>query len=278
MRMLIRVLGAVVVSFLFAACGDDDESVSSGGDGDGTSIEGEFVATEVAEGGQPKALVEGTSIRLRLEDGALTASAGCNSIGGDYTVADGVLRVSATSMTEMGCDPPRHAQDEWLAGVLSAEPTVERTDRSLVLETATVTITFVDESVANPDRELTGTSWVVDGYVDGAGPDGVTSSAPGDTALFVFDANGFVTGNDGCNGFGFGGETGAAATDGLRYEIDGNRITFTGSAVTTDMACPGVDTDRFWAVLMDTVTWTIDGARLTLVADDDRGVTYRAKS
>ena len=275
--MLIRVVGALVVALLVTACGDDDESVSSGGDGGGETVEGVFIATEVEEEGQPRALVEGTTIRLRLEAGGLSASAGCNTIGGDYTVDDGVLRVSATSMTEMGCDPPRHGQDEWLAGFLSAEPTIERTDDGVVLQTEAVTVTLVDESVVDPDRELTGTTWVVDGYIDGAGPDGSTSSAPGDTARIVLEDNGFVTGHDGCNGFGYGGEANAEPISGLRYEVAGDQITFSGSAVTTDMACPGIDTERLWAVLSGTVTWSIDGSRLTLVADDGRGVTFHAQ-
>ena len=276
MRTLLRAASALVVAALvLAACGDDDDVVSSGGSS--SSIDGDYLAIEVTEGGQAKALVEGTTISLRLHDGALTANAGCNTIGGDYTVDGDVLRARALSTTEMGCDPPRHAQDEWLAALLSSGPTVEPGDQGFVLRTDSVTLTFVDREVADPDRELVGTTWVVDGYLDGAGPDGTASSAMGDQALVRFEENGFMTGHDGCNGFGYAGQMGADPTDGLRYEVDGDRITFSGSAAHTEMACPDVDTDRIWAVLSGTVTWTVDGPGLTLVAADDRGVTFRAQ-
>lgn len=295
MRTLIRVSVVVLVAVLLAACGDDDASVSSGDPGggstnsppdddpgDGTTsggdgIDGAFIATAVEEGGQPRALEDGTTIRLRVEDGALTASAGCNTIGGDATVDDGVLRVGAVSTTEMGCDPPRHAQDEWLAGFLSAEPTVERTDTGFVLRTDDVTITFVDESVADPDRPLVGTTWLVDGYTSGSGLDGAVSSPGPNEASVVFGDEGFVTGTDGCNGFGYGGEAGVEPTDGIHYEVTGDRISFSGSAVSTMMGCPDHDPARFYGILQGTVTWAIDGPRLTLTADDGTGVMYRAK-
>lgn len=289
-----RALTALLLLLLvptFAACGDDDEPVNSGdgsssstdsgsgeggGDGEPSAYDGEYVGTEVIEDGQPRALVEGTTIRLRLDAGTLTASAGCNTIGGSYTVEDDVLVVRATSMTEMGCGPALHAQDEWLAGVLSSSPDLEATQLGFLLETDTITITFTHRDVVESDRELVGTRWLVDGYVDGTGPDGTSSSAPSNGALVVFDESGFVLGHDGCNELGYGGPEGGP-TDGLRYEVDDDRITFTGAAASTLIGCPDVDTDRFWAVLTGTVTFEVDADRLTLTADDGRGVTFRAE-
>lgn len=279
-----RILGGIVTVLLLASCGDDEtlstepDGLPSDGSSGASAYDGEYVGTEVTEDGQPKVLVEGTELRLRLEDGALTASAGCNSIGGDYTIDDDVLRVGATSMTEMGCDPPRHAQDEWLVEVLSSSPALAATDTGFVLETSATSITFVDRSVAEPDVELVGTTWLVDGYIDGAGPDGATSSAPDNRATVKFDENGFVVGNDGCNGFGYSGPDGGAPTDGLRYEVDGDRIRLTGGASHTSMACPDVDTGHFWAVLSGTITWEIDASRLTLANDDGQGLTLVAES
>jgi heat shock protein HslJ len=275
---MVLVAAALAVAMAAAACGDDGGSTSSTGDGgqQGGSIEGEWVATGATEGGATRALVPGTTIRLRLEDGALTASAGCNTIGAAYTIDRDVLRVDATSTTDMGCDPPRHDQDAWLAGVLTSGPRLTRSDDGLLLRGREVEIAFVDREVAEPDRALVGTTWVVDGYVDGSGPDATASSAAGDAARVVFGANGFVVGDDGCNHFGYGGPAGEEP-DGLRYEVHGDRIAFTGAAGSTLMLCPSVDTDRFWAVLSGTVTWTIDASHLTLVAADGRGVTYRAE-
>ena len=262
------------VATLIALTGCGSDELASGRDGE-VVVEGEYVATEVLENGQPKELVDGTTIRLVFSAVGLTASAGCNTIGGDYTVDDGVLQMAATSMTEMGCGPQRHAQDEWLVEVLSSRPMLEPFDAGFVLRSETVVMRFTSEDLVDPDVMLLGTTWVVDGYVEGSGPDGSTSSAPDDTARVVFDPNGFVTGHDGCNGFGFGG-TGGPPTDGLRYEVTGSQITFSGSPVSTQIACPGIDTYRFWTALDGTIKWDIDGSRLTLINGQDRGITLRA--
>jgi heat shock protein HslJ len=277
MRSWIRwpvVAVTAVACALFVACGDDGTTDTPAGD-PGT-IDGEYVAGDVLEAGEPKDLVEGTTIRLRLQDGQLSASAGCNHIGGRFTVDDGTLHVDALAMTDMGCDAARHEQDEWLAALLSSAPTVEPLDDGLVLRSGYVEIMFVDRSTVDPERDLVATTWTVDSYVTGTGSDGTVSSATGDDARVTFDANGYVTGHDGCNEFGYGGPASQEPTDGLRYVVDGDRIVFSGAAVTTARACPDVDTDRFWAVLEGTVTWDVDGSLLTLFDETGHGVLYRA--
>ena len=279
MRFVIRPVVLVLTALLIAACGDETVTAGAGdpaGVG-GDTIEGRYVATEVTENDQPRTLVEDTTVRLRLLDGVLSTSAGCNTIGGDYTIVDGVLQLDAVTMTETGCDPPRTEQDHWLVDFLSSRPEMEPTEDGFVLRTDAAVITFVDHSIAEPDLDLVGTIWLVDGYLDGSGPDAAVSSATGDTARLVFDGTGHVTGDDGCNDFGYAGEPGQESTDGLRYELDGDHITFSGAAVTTDIACPDGDTDPFWAVLSGTVTWNIDGSRLTLLDETGKGVTYRAQ-
>lgn len=284
MRILGRLL--FVLLLVVAACGDDETPVDtgSGGTGDGggdddlDSIEGEYLATEVTEDGARRELVPDTQIRLTLQDGTLGVNAGCNSIGGEYALVDGVLEAGAMSMTEMGCDEPRMAQDQWIAEFLSSSPTLTAVEEGFTLATDTTSITFVDASVVEPDVELVGTTWVVDTFIDGAGPDGAASSVPWDTPpTIVFEDNGFVTGTDGCNSFGYGGEQGQEPSEGLAYEVDGGTIRFSGSAVTTDMACPGVDTTLFWRVVEGDVTWEIDASRLTLTHPDGFGISATAE-
>ena len=91
-----------------------------------------------------------------------------------------------------------------------------------------------------------------------------------------FEDNGFVTGRDGCNDFGpiQDGEQ----LDGLRYDVDGDRVRFTGGAAQTVTGCPDLAeyTGRFWAALAGTAIWSIDADRLALVGEDGRVVTFRA--
>ena len=133
------------------------------------------------------------------------------------------------------------------------------------------------------DQPLIGTDWTVIGFVDGAAPEFV--DAPGETPAAVgFEENRFVSGNDGCNGFGH--VVDETATDaeqaelGLVYEVEENRITFAGSPLSTLRGCPGENYESYgravMAVLRGTVTYEVDGHQLTLRTADGRGVMYTA--
>lgn len=275
MPLLTRVLALLLPLLLLSACGDDEpvatddtsSTSDTAGDDDRDSIEGEYIATRVLDNGEPRQLVAGTTIRLTLRDGTIGAQAGCNSIGGDYAIVDGVLEVDALAMTEMGCDPPRHDQDQWLADFLSSGPAMGPVEEGFVLSTEATEITFVDRSVAEPDVDLVGTEWVVDTVLEGTGDDGSATTTGGDMGSFTFSEDGTVSGSDGCNDFGA-----------LAYEVDGEAIRFGDSAQTTDMACPEVDTDAFWRVFDGTVAWDIDAARLTLEHADGFGLSATAQT
>lgn len=281
MRSALRLL-VVVALVVVAGCGDDDEPVSSG-DGstlpDGTALAEAYVSTEVREGDAPRPLVEGTQIQLSLADGRIHASLGCNSLSGAYRLEGGVLVLEdGLAMTEMGCDPPRHAQDEWFAELLGSRPTVDVEGETLTLTADDTVVVLQDREAVEPDRDLVGTTWEADGYADGEGPDDAAMSARTDAPAVVrFEGNGFVTGRDGCNDFGFGSAEGEAP-DGLRYEVDGDRLVLSGAAASTLIACPDIDedVDRFWSALTGTVTWSIDADQLRLVGEDGRVVTFRA--
>ncbi|MER3417918.1 MAG: hypothetical protein C4343_02130, partial [Chloroflexota bacterium] len=83
-----------------------------------------FISTQVTVDGRPRGLVPGTRILLDVRDGRIGASAGCNQLGGRYRLDGDVLVVTGAAVTEMGCDPARHAQDEWLFDLLGRGPVV----------------------------------------------------------------------------------------------------------------------------------------------------------
>lgn len=287
MRSPVRiVIVLLAVVLLAAACGDDDEAVRAGGAGTtsvpdgGGGPTGTYLSVDVTEDGAPRPLVAGTTIHLTLDGSTIGASLGCNSLGGGYTLDGDVLVVDGgLSMTEMGCDPERHAQDEWFADLLASRPTLAVDGDTLTITAGTTVVVLQDREVADPDRALVGTRWEVDGFLEGTGPDGTAMSMVVDEpATLELRDDGLVVGSDGCNGFGYGEEQGGAPAMGLQYEVDGDRITFTGEAPSTLIACPDLADyiQRVRAVLAGTVAWSIEADRLTLLAEDGRGVTYRA--
>ena len=214
----------------------------------------QFISISVTKGGVAHALVEGTVIRLTFQGNNISGQAGCNTMGGTFTVVDGKLFWQGGGMTEMGCDPARHAQDDWLSQFLGSQPLFSLVGDDLVLTSGDTVITLRDREIVEPDQPLVGTTWTLSSVISG---DAVSSVPMGVIATIVFNADGSVAVDPGCNS---GGGT---------YAVDGESIAFS-DIFTTKMACPGPRSDVEAAVLQvlsaDAITWAIDSGSLTLMA------------
>lgn len=155
-----------------------------------------FLSVAVTDGGAARPLVAGTRIRLDFRATDLGASAGCNSIGGTYRIENGHLIFEGGSMTEMACDPGRDAQDQWLVQVLGSKPAARLNGDELVLESGSTVVRLLDRKVVEPDVALAGTTWTVVSIIAG---DAVSSVPQGATATLLFNANGSMSVNAGCN-------------------------------------------------------------------------------
>ena len=261
-------LGVVltVPLLLLAACGDSGDGPKTTGrtvpDLDGTS----WIATKVTEGGRPRALVPGSEVRVDFADGSISIHAGCNGIGGSYTLSDEAeLGVGSLMGTEMACDKPLMDQDAWLSGTVFASPLTASVDSdTLVLAREGLELVLTDRAVVSPDVLLEGTSWQLDGITTGD----AVSSVPAGTRIPTLSVagDGTVALHTGCNG----GRSTAT--------VSGSTITF-GPVITTKMACAdkaGRDTEAaVLAVLDGAVVWSITEKTLTL-SKSDRGLVYRA--
>lgn len=184
----------------------------------------EFLSIAVTDGGVARPLVAGTQIRLSFSTGSLGAQAGCNHIGGSYRLDGDRLVFEDAGMTEMGCDPARHAQDDWLVEFLSSRPTTQLIVDELVLTSGATVIRLADRRVADPDRPLVGPTWVLVALSEG-GADGAVSSVPdGVVASLRFHDDGTVDVQTGCN------------DGGGRWALDGSSIRFA-DLVLTERAC-----------------------------------------
>ena len=222
-----------------------------------------FLSVAVTDNGAARALVPGTRIRLDFRASELGANAGCNSIGGTYKVEGGKLILDAAGMTEMGCDQPRHEQDDWLIEFLSSSPTFRLTGDELTLESGTVVVRLLDRKIVEPDRALAGPTWTVDSIVTG---DAVSSIPQGVTATVVFNADGTLTLDAGCNQ---GGGKWAAVGGGLEIS----------DLILTKKACqgPGAQLEAAVMSVLDagTITADIQASSLRLQAGPN-GLGLRA--
>lgn len=278
MRRLVAILvGASVL--VGAACGDDDDTAaddsppstdeptgvpSDGGDVNPFGVR-TFIGTEVTEKGQPRPLVEGTELAIDFgPDDQIGVTAGCNSMSGTAEIGEDTLKAAAgLATTEMGCDPARHAQDEWIADLLVQGFTYTLAGDELQLTSGDTVITLLDRETVNPDRPLEATVWQLDGIVEG---DGVSSVPQGASATVVFQGGEVVVTNEGCNG-----ARGPA-------EITESEITI-GGLMMTKMGCEPAPTTVETAltrVLDGTITYRIEATRLDLTNPNGTALTLVA--
>ncbi|HLB44101.1 MAG TPA: META domain-containing protein, partial [Candidatus Limnocylindrales bacterium] len=215
----------------------------------------QFLSTGVARDGAPFTLVAGSRIRLTFDDGQLSANAGCNTIGGNLTIDGNRLVFTGGQMTEMACQEPLMAQDDWLVAFLDSGATFVLNGNDLTLTAGDTVITLFDREVAEPDQPLVGPTWSLTSIISG---DAVASVPIGVSAWLVFADDGTFSMNDGCN------------SGGGRYVVDGATIAFA-DVVTTKMACAGAAGQVEQAVLavigsQSGVAFAIDASSLTFMA------------
>lgn len=244
----------LLAALLLAACTAASPSGSSG-PSPATGLDGRtFLSTGVTVAGADRPLVDGTLIRLSFQAGQLSANGGCNTMGAAYLVSGAKLFISNAGTTEMGCDPDRFAQDDWLFGFLGSTPDIALNGDELVLTSGDTVMTLLDREVADPDFPLTEITWGVVSVISG---DAVSSVPNGVVATLTFHADGTVQIQTGCN------------SGGGRVTITADTLTFS-DLVTTEMACGGaageMETAMLRVLTAEVVGYRIEASSLELMA------------
>jgi heat shock protein HslJ len=259
MRASLVLASALTVTLAVGACAAGTGTAGTPGATPATLDGRTFLATAIT-GRQP---VAGTTIRITFTDGRIGVSAGCNSMAGPYRLDGGRLVAAQLATTDMGCDPDRMAQDAWLAEFLGAGPEVALDGDALALASGGTRITFLDREVADPDRPLAGTRWVLDAIVSGD----AVSSVPAGVSASLRIVDGRLELDTGCN------------TGGGAVTVGDASLAF-GAVTLTKRACPGpaAEVERaVTAVLTGEVRYTVEADLLTLDGGG-RGLTFRASA
>lgn len=164
---------AVLALSVLAGCGgaDSDSATDDSGANTGSAdvsmadLEGlTFEAsTPDALDSAKQSLVEGSPITVGFEDSNLSASAGCNGLGGKVAVDGGTLDVKGGLVgTEMACGDAVMAQERWLSDFLTSAPEISLDGDTLTLSGDDDTLTLVavegGEAPADPDEPDDGVS------------------------------------------------------------------------------------------------------------------------
>lgn len=218
-----------------------------------------FLSQSVTEGGAPRALVDGTQLRLTFfESPRVGASAGCNSLQGSYAIDGGSFVVTDAGQTAIGCDAALHDQDDWYFAFVLSSPSIVIDGDSLVLDKDGTRIEYLDQEVATPDATLTSRTWTVEAIIEGDLAQLAQWPAP---ATLVFGADHRVTIDTSCNS---GSGTFAVAGTGLAFS----------DVSVTERGCTDpqlADLERVMLGLLlgpQPVTWEITVDRLSLRGDE----------
>lgn len=224
-----------------------------------------FIATAVTEDGKPRELLSDTELSMQFtDDGRLITQAGCNTMQGTVSTADGKLVVDDLGSTAMGCDQAHNEQDAFVSKVLGASPSWQLAEDRLTVTSGTTTLDLAPRETVHPDKDLVGTTWVLDTLVDGDVASSTPAGAP--EVTLVFDGK-RVTADTHCNGI---------AAD---YTVTGDTIVFT-LGVSTKMACaPEImqGENAVSGVLNGEVTYEITADRLTLTNKSGKGIQLNAQ-
>lgn len=270
--------GATVLALALSACGGSSDPIADG-PAEGAAVPlGSWVLDPAS---LDLTLPDGARITLVLEEseGEINAggTAACNSYGGAVAVEpDGGWRSLGFGMTEMGCEPPlMEAERAYLDALDTVTAWEQPADASLTLQGAGAVLTFTRLTPVEP-ASMTGTDWVVDGYVTGEGEAASVSTGASDVdpATLRFEEDGTFTLFTGCRDFAGDWATyGDAVTLPSWGETEDSRGVGPGGDVLCDEEAVAQEMDVLAVVESDfTVEVTETGITLR---KDDRALTLR---
>jgi heat shock protein HslJ len=259
-----RMLLAVPLLVVLAACGQRPTNDPVGAPTPDPLRGKTFIATAVTEDGKPRPLVAEVSIQF-TDDGRIIARGGCNMMQGQVDTSGGKIVIDGgLATTEMACAQELHDQDGFVAGVLSGAPSWQLSDDKLTITSGSTVVELAPRELVHPDRDLAGTTWVLDTIVDGQSASSVAAGAPPVTLLFDGSK---VTADTGCNG---------VSAD---YTTEGDTITFD-LAMMTKMACaPEIMQGENAVVdaLAGKAKYEITADRLSLTGESGKGIQLHAQ-
>ena len=236
-----------------AACG--------GGAAAGPDVTGEWQLTGGTADGETLPQPPGLPATIAFDDGELRGRSFCNHLFASYRLDGASIRFDGLGGTEMGCDPDVMAAETAFVAALGRVTTAAVEGGDLLLTGDAVRLRFGPVPTV-VDRPLAGTRWVLDTLVDGA----TASSTLGDPAVLVLREDRTVEASTGCQQV-----SGTWLLEGDALVVDD----LLGSATcSTELTAQDA---HVTAVLGGGPTPVVDGDRLTLTADDGRGLVYRAE-
>ncbi len=141
---------ATLLALTLSGCGDDDSTPTAHDEPSALSLDdldGRAFASDRVDGHR---LVADTQILLTFTGSDISAYAGCNHLLGKAAVDGATLTAGNLAGTEIGCPKGLSDQDVWLSGFLASGARADLDGSTLTLTDGGVTISLVEQDVADP--------------------------------------------------------------------------------------------------------------------------------
>ncbi len=204
-----------------------------------------FVSTGVTVDGEDFTLTSPHAMEVTFgELSMLSATAGCNTMSGRYSINNGRLKVQNISTTLIGCEGLLQEQEYLLSKLLASSPFIVVDGDTVVLngtvDEASIQINLLNQEMATPDYPLTETDWQLNALLIENGTEGADwNPAPS----MMFNEDDTVTFFTGCN-------TGEA-----NYVASETQITFS-NATWTEAGCEFASRDELEQAVLAIITAT----------------------
>jgi len=254
-RSAVAAATGLAVLLVLAACrapGGAPSATSSG------TLDGTWTLESGTSGGEALPLVAGRAITLVI-DGDKVSGRACNLYGGPIDVNGSRITLGQLSMTEMACDEPMMSAEAAYHAALSKVDTAERRGDTLTLSGAQVSLRYrLEPPVA--DQPLIATTWTLESVISGD----VASSTLGEAATLRLAPDGTLSGSTGCRSFT------------ARYTLAGDRVSVSDLAADARLCTQELtpQDEHVLSVLSGPFTVSVDGASLTVTAEDGSGLQY----
>jgi heat shock protein HslJ len=214
----------------------------------GQTVDGQLAPLPTGEGA---AII----VSLLLEDGKAGGSGGCNNYFSSYELGDASLTFGPIGATQMFCEGA--ASEIEAAYFDNLALAASWASDGVTLSLADGSGAVVLEYQAAPEASILG-GWVASGI--NIGSEAVVTSETTPLVTAIFDAEGSLTGFDGCNDY-F-----------TSYTLDGDRISISEEIGSTRMACQSdallEQSQQYYAALVAATTWSVDAAGGLELRDD----------
>ncbi|MCB0968575.1 MAG: META domain-containing protein [Ilumatobacter sp.] len=266
-------LGALLVGGLLGltACGAADDTSDAGSsnksspavDDDGRGLDGDWIVDSLTVDGMPIDLDPTRPVTVTIDGDDIGGTAACNSYRGriDLTAeaGHGTFTVTDLSWTEMGCEPDVMAVEQAFLSALQMADSYESADGLYVAVADGDTNFHLTRAQPTPTAPLTGTTWVLDTYLEN---DSASNWPDMADVTIVFADDGTLHGQTAC-----------ALFDGS-WALDGNQLSLsrvdrigTSPSATCDDGDAELDALVFDVLRGTGLTTSVDGRRLSLESE-----------